>query len=234
MSKKLYIACIRPLRVAGHRGRGLPEGSTSPVIRRPGRPCSRCYPCWRRAAKAAPRKKPDVLVADMAYAHDPTRRELRRRGIATPSRNALTRSPAGLPRSAAAAARPDFDTAAHRRSDAAPTIGPDTAWKGSTGTTNGNVAGVATGSAAGCVAGCLRRRGRLGDGVPAGLRGAASPAEPDDDRHGLCAVVTSFPSVRATWGSHRNERRSRRIPGESFVTVSRAAARGYGVSTGSS
>ena len=29
-----------------------------------------------------PRKKPDMLIADKAYAHDPTRRELRRRGIA--------------------------------------------------------------------------------------------------------------------------------------------------------
>ena len=29
-----------------------------------------------------PRKKPAMLIADKAYAHDPTRRELRRRGIA--------------------------------------------------------------------------------------------------------------------------------------------------------
>ena len=29
-----------------------------------------------------PRKRPDMLIADKAYAHDPTRRELRRRGIA--------------------------------------------------------------------------------------------------------------------------------------------------------
>jgi transposase len=29
-----------------------------------------------------PRKKPDMLIADKAYAHDPTRRGLRRRGIA--------------------------------------------------------------------------------------------------------------------------------------------------------
>ena len=28
-----------------------------------------------------PRKKPDMLIADKAYAHDPTRRELRHRGI---------------------------------------------------------------------------------------------------------------------------------------------------------
>jgi len=62
-----------------------------------------------------PRKKPDMLIADKAYAHDPTRRELRRRGIACTipersdqvARRAAKGSHGGRP--------PDFDSEVYRQ-----------------------------------------------------------------------------------------------------------------------
>jgi transposase len=62
-----------------------------------------------------PRKKPDMLIADKAYAHDPTRTALRRRGIAHTipersdqvARRAAKGSRGGRP--------PDFDGEVYRQ-----------------------------------------------------------------------------------------------------------------------
>jgi hypothetical protein len=53
-----------------------------------------------------PRKKPDMLIADKAYAHDPTVAGYGAAASATPSRNAPINSPAGPPKAAAVDAHP--------------------------------------------------------------------------------------------------------------------------------
>ena len=66
-----------------------------------------------------PRKKPDMLMADKAYAHDPTRRELRRRGIA----HTIPERADQVARRAAKAATADAPRSSTSRS-----IGSETSW----------------------------------------------------------------------------------------------------------
>jgi transposase len=62
-----------------------------------------------------PRKRPDMLIADKGYAHDPTRAALRRRGIAhtiPERRDQLARRAA---KGSAGGRPPNFDPAIYRR-----------------------------------------------------------------------------------------------------------------------
>jgi transposase len=62
-----------------------------------------------------PRKKPDMLIADKAYAHDPTRTGLRRRGIAhtIPERSDQVARRAG--KGSHGGRPPDFDAELYRQ-----------------------------------------------------------------------------------------------------------------------
>ncbi|MGI5243247.1 transposase [Dactylosporangium sp. CA-139066] len=70
----------------------------------------------RPAGSGAPRKRPDMLIADKGYAHDSTRRVLRQRGIrhTIPERCPI-RAPAVQPRAAGAATTIVRQGALHRR-----------------------------------------------------------------------------------------------------------------------
>ena len=63
---------------------------------------SRMNPVLEPTGPGRPRKRPDMLIADKAYAHDPTVAGCAAAASLIPSRNGPTRSPAGPPRAATA------------------------------------------------------------------------------------------------------------------------------------